>query len=311
MIQSENFLRYRAWRGPTHPPVVAVLAIARLALKLMLQRRLFWALFALGGLVFFFFFYGQYLIVWLTTQIPGGTVPIAGFRVSMNDLMKFLDRLALNGTAHTYGNFIWFQGYIVVIALALAGSVLVGNDFTHGSLPFYLGKPISRWHYLLGKAIAFAAVINLFTTLPALLLFVEAGLLYDWTTYYLDNWSLLMGIFGYGAVLTLVLSALLLSAAIWMRNTVPMVMLWMAIFVFARLMSGWLVDGLKYDERWRLIDIWNNLYLLGLWCLQVDPSTIRPVGQPSFSQAAWVSTSLTGISLLFLQRRLKAVDVIA
>ncbi len=32
----------------------------------MFRRRLFWGLFALGLLVFFFFFYGQYLVVWIT-----------------------------------------------------------------------------------------------------------------------------------------------------------------------------------------------------------------------------------------------------
>ena len=53
--------------------------------------------------------------------------------------------------------------------LALAGSVLVGNDFLHGSLPFYLSKPIGRWHYVLGKCLAIGVFVNLMTTLPAIL----------------------------------------------------------------------------------------------------------------------------------------------
>ena len=39
-------------------------------------------------------------------------------------------------------------------------TALVGNDFTHRSLVFYLAKPIRRWHYLLGKCLAVAAVVG-------------------------------------------------------------------------------------------------------------------------------------------------------
>ena len=45
-----------------------------------------------------------------------------------------------------------------MIVLALAGSVLVGNDFRFGSLPFYLSKPLGRWHYVLGKCLAVGGV---------------------------------------------------------------------------------------------------------------------------------------------------------
>src|SRR3954471_18660053 len=120
--QADTLLRYRPWRGTLHGPFWSALAMARTSLRLMFRRRLFWGLFALSLLVFFFFFYGQYLIVWITTQTAGDTVRVGGVPVTVSDLTKFLDRLALNGTAHTFGNFIWFQGYVVVITLALAGS---------------------------------------------------------------------------------------------------------------------------------------------------------------------------------------------
>src|SRR5262249_40105528 len=158
-------------------------------------------------------------------------------------------------------------------------SVLVGNDFFHGSLPFYLSKPIGRRHYILGKCLAIGVLVNIMTTLPAILLWLEAGLLYDWQSYYIDNFDLLLGIVGYGLVLTVTLSLLVVSTAIWVRRTVPMVMVWMGIFAFMRTLSLWLVDTMR-DERWRLIDLWNDLYLCGLSCLQADRATIRPQPQP-------------------------------
>ena len=229
--------------------------------------------------------------------------------MSVGNLTKFLERLALNGTAHTFGNFIWFQGYVLVIVLALAGSVLVGNDFFHGSLPFYLSKPIGRWHYVLGKCLAIGAFVNVMTTLPAILLWIEAGLLYDWKTYYLDNFDLLLGILGYGLVLTVTLSLLVVTTAVWVRRTVPMVMVWMGLFVFLRMLGAWLTEALK-DERWRLIDLWNDLYLCGLWCLQAEHDTIRPTPQPAFGDAWLVVGGVCAAGVLYLRRRVQAVEVV-
>jgi ABC-type transport system involved in multi-copper enzyme maturation permease subunit len=307
---TDSLLRYRPWRGKPRGPIFASLAMARVSLQLMLRRRLLWGLFALGLLVFFFFFYAQYLVVWITRQLATETVRFAGVPVSVANLTKFLERLALNGTAHTFGNFIWFQGYVLVIVLALAGSVLVGNDFFHGSLPFYLAKPIGRWHYVLGKCLAIAAFVNIMTTLPAIILWLEAGLLYDWQSYYFDNLDLLFGIICYGLLLSVTLSLLVVATAVWVRRTVPLVMIWMAMFVFLRTLSAWLVDSLK-DERWRLIDLWNDLYLCGLWYLGAEHSTIRPQPQPSFLEAGLAVSLVCGICLIYLRRRVEAVEIIS
>jgi ABC-2 type transport system permease protein len=306
-----GLLRHRAWRGTLHGPMWATLALARASLTIMFRRRLYWGLFALSLLVFFFFFYGQYLVVWITTQLSNDAIRIAGMPVPLKDFTKFLGRFALDGSAHTFGNFIWFEGYVVVIVLAMAGSVLVGNDFFHGSLPFYLSKPISRWHYVLGKCLAIGFFVNLTTTFPAIILWLQAGLLYDWKTYYLDNIHLLLGVLGYGLVLTVTLSLMVMATAVWLRQTVPLVMVWMGLFALLRMLAGWLVDGLKVDERWRLIDLWNDLYLLGLWFLGAERSTIRPVEQPAFWEAAAVVTGVCVLCLLYLRKRVQAVDVVS
>jgi len=310
--QTDTLLRYRPWRGKPHGPFYASLALARVSFKLMLRRRLLWGLFALGLLVFFFFFYAQYLMVWITSQLSGETVRFAGVPVSLGNLTKFLDRLNLNGTTHTFGNFVWFQGYSLIIVLSLAGSVLVGNDFAHGSLPFYLSKPIGRWHYILGKCLAIGALVNLFVTLPAIILWIEAGMLYDWETYYFDNYDLLLGILGYGLILTITLSLLVVATSVWVRRTVPLAMVWMGLFVFLRMLSTWLVDrnALALDPRWRLIDLWNDLYLCGLWCLGADPATIRPQPQPEFWEAFAAVGAVCAACLLYLRKRVQAVEIV-
>ncbi len=310
MAQTDTLLRYRPWRGTARGPLYASTALARASLKLLFRRRIMWGLFALALLVFFFFFYAQYLVVWITNLLATDSVRFAGIPVTVRGITRFFEPLALNGTAHTFGNFIWYQGYVLVIVLALAGSVLVGNDFSHGSLPFFLSKPIGRWHYILGKCLAIGAVINLLTTFPAILLWVEAGLLYDWKSYYLDNFTLLLGIIGYGLVLTLTLSPLTVATAVLVRRTAPMAMIWMGLFVLLPMLSGSLVESVD-DTGWRLFDVWNNLYLCGLSCLNADHAMVRPQPQPPYWQA-WLATgAVVGACLLYLRKRIQAVEIVS
>ncbi len=305
-----ELIDYRPWRGRFRHPRMAIVAIARVSLRLMFRQRIMWVLAGLGLFVFFFFFYAQYLFVWVEQQLAQETVRIAGFPVQVSNLLRFLDRLALNGTAHTFGNYIWFQGYVVIIALAWSGSVLLGNDALHGSMVFYVSKPISLFDYLLGKASAMAVLINALTTVPAVVLWLEAGLLLNWRTYYWENWELLLGILGYGVILTVVLSLLTAATAVSLRRTVPLVIVWMGLFVLSRLLANWLTQ-VTQDERWRLLDIWNDLYLCGVWCLGVEHGTVRPQPQPGYGAAALAVGVVCGACLALLAQRMGSLETTA
>ena len=146
--------------------------------------------------------------------------------------------------------------------------------------------------------------------MPALVLFVQAGLLYDWQAYYLDHGRELLGILGYGAVLTVTLSLLLVATAVWVRRTVPLVMVWVGVFVLCRMLASFLVDGQDLHERWRLIDLWNDLYLVGLWCLGADWDLVRPRDQPQPWEAALTVGLVCVACLLYLRRRVQAVEIV-
>jgi hypothetical protein len=75
------------------------------------------------------------------------------------------------------------------------------------------------------------------------------------------------------------------------------------------------VDGLGYPSQWRLIDLWNNLYILGAECLGTVPKLetnrqwkIRP--QPAVWQAATVLSLVVLACLADLRRRIRAVEVV-
>jgi hypothetical protein len=89
-----------------------------------------------------------------------------------------------------------------------------------------------------------------------------------------------------------------------------MVMVWMGLFVFLRTLGAFLEDTL-HEERWRLIDLWNNLYLCGLSCLGADHSTIRPGPQPAYGEGWLVVCGACVACLLYLRRRVEAVEIVS
>jgi ABC-2 type transport system permease protein len=312
---SPQLLRYRTLVSPRLGPWQGVKAIARSSLQLLARRKLFWFLYAFSVLIFLFYFFGQYLMVFLENRVSEAMVRTGGVfgRTIRPELFTQMlrDALHMDGSYDTYGDFMWTEGYIAMVILAFAGSIIIGNDFLHNSLPFYLSKPISRRHYLFGKAFAVAAVVNAMTTIPAVCLFIEYGFIDTWD-YYVQSIRLLGGILAYGAALTVTLSLLLLVTATWLRRTVPLVMVWTAAFVLARLIQRWLVDGLQLSPRWRLLDIWNDMYLFGQWCMGREHRLLRPLNQeqPSYPEATIVVVVVCAICLLYLRRRVRAVEVI-
>jgi len=285
---------------------------------MVLRRKLFWVMYALALFNFLGFFFGIYLL----SQIRDVVLDSPEFKLFFfmsprqpDALVNLLERqLNLGGTAQTYRNFIWMQGYIVMTVLALAGTLLIGNDYQHDSVGFYLSKPISRWHYLVGKLLAVAFFVNLMTTLPALALYLEYGLLHDWS-YFTKNGRLFWGILGYGLVLSVPLSLLVLALATWLRRMVPLALAWVGVLFFGRSLSRLLVDVVGLSERWRLIDLWNNLYILGSRCLGVSADLSARRGQPRPLQPDWTEAALVvvmvcSLCLIYLDKRIRAVEIV-
>jgi hypothetical protein len=304
-----NLLHYRPWRGTFRGPHTAVWAIARVGLAQMFRRKLFWGLYALGLMIFLLFFFGQYLLAWAETQSGESSVRVGGLgQANPKDLIGILRYfLKLDGSAETFKNFFGYQGYMIMIVLALAGSLLIGNDLRFGSLPFYLSKPLAPRHYLFGKGLAVAVFINMMTTVPALALFVQYGLLDSWS-YFWKRGHLFVGILGYGAVLTLTLTLLLLATATWLRRTVPLIMTWTTLFIFCRLLANALADerGLQLDPNWRLFDLWGDTYVVGLALLGLG----RQPTYPAWPAAALVLGGVCLLCLSYLSLRVRAVEVV-
>jgi ABC-type transport system involved in multi-copper enzyme maturation permease subunit len=303
-----ELLYYRPWRGTLRQPAFAIWPIARVSLNLMLRRKLFWGIYGLGLVIFAMFFFGQYLLAWAQGQMGEGDVDVGGFGKANPEVLMNLLRglLKIDGTGESYKTFFLYQIFVVMIVLALAGSIIIGNDLLFGSLPFYLSKPLSRAHYLWGKGLAVGVFINLLTTLPALVLYVQYRILYPSDPARID---LFFGILGYGLVLTISLTLILLATATWLRRTVPLVMAWSTLFFFLRMLATGLVDGLHFHRRWRLIDLWNDAALVGNQFLSIDPRTLRGM-HPPWQEATWVLGGVSLTCLIYLILRIRAVEIV-
>jgi ABC-type transport system involved in multi-copper enzyme maturation permease subunit len=320
IIMATSLLHYRGWNGQFRSSWFCVWPIARVALATLLRRRMFWVLYSAGLLLFLLFFMGAYLIDFIEAQIPDNPVQIGNFK--SHDLVDLIRKISpfLSGSRATFSEFFARQAAIVIVVLSLAGSIIVGNDYVHRSVPFYLSKPIGRWQYLLGKGLAIGVVVNMLTTLPALLLYLQHG--FDDYHYFMDadyfetsgggpsGWLLLLGLLGYGAVLTVFLSITLVALATAVRRTVPLVMAWTSMFLFLRILGGLLAGVLGWDHHWRLLDLWNDMSLLGRACLGYDNELITPGPQPSFLAAGLTLAGVSAVCLIYLNLRTRAVDII-
>jgi hypothetical protein len=304
----QQLLYYRPWRGTFRRPAASIWPIARVALSLMLRRRLFWFVYVAGLLIFAMFFFGQYLLSWAEGQVGESDVYVNGIKVSPRFFIELLrSALEIKGEAPNFRVYFQYQVYILTVLLALTGSVIIGNDLRFGTLAYYLSKPLGRWHYLIGKGLAVAVCINLLTTLPAVVLYVQWGLLSSWEYFY-THFHLLLGILGYGLVLTVSLTLLLLATAMRWRQTIPLIMVWATLFYFIRGLTSQLVDRLYLSPRWRLLDLWNNAAIVGDVMLGLEPN--RSGGQPTWLEASGVLLGVSVICLTYLVLRIRAVEIV-
>jgi hypothetical protein len=112
-----------------------------------------------------------------------------------------------------------------------------------------------------------------------------------------------------------VLGTLVLAVATWARKTVPLIIVWVGLLVFCRQFSRTLADWFQLDPRWRLIDIWNSLYIVGSTCLGTAPELAKRRGrpppiQPDWEDAALVLGVICALCLIYLNRRIRAVEVV-
>jgi hypothetical protein len=96
-----------------------------------------------------------------------------------------------------------------------------------------------------------------------------------------------------------------------MRRMMPLIMVWMSLFFFLRLLANILVDGLQLDVRFRLIDLWTNLTLLGQALLGYGAGEATPARHPEFWEVGVVLSGVIAACLIYLNRRTRGVEIVS
>ncbi len=268
--------------------------IARTGVLLVLRRKIFWALIGLALINFLFLFATIYLKAQIGAENP--------------QFAEFIDRVlsGVTGTGETYLNFMFAQGTVTMLLLAFAGTMLVGDDHRQGGLTFYLSRRIGRTQYVAGKLGAIGLLVSLTTTLPALVLFLEYGVLSESFDYYIDNYRILLGILGYGMIMAVVLSLSMFALASWLQKTVPLVVSWACLFVFVPAVAM-ILRRVYEDRNWLLLIVWRDIRLMGNWCFGAIDSERDA---PSLGWASLIVVSVCVISTIALIPKVRAVKVV-
>jgi hypothetical protein len=192
----------------------------------------------------------------------------AQFRVELAKLgvlsTPFFSHFMFTGSGDSYREFLTLQAVAVLLLLAFAGSILVGNDFRFRSLSFYLSRPLGRLDYFLGKLGAVAGLAALVTLAPALLLYLEYGLFTESVDYFRESVRIGLAIIAYGSLVSLASATLLLGIAALLQRTLLIVVAWGTIFVFLPLVGEIFAEIAaapgKEAWAWRLLDFWRVLW---------------------------------------------------
>lgn len=286
---------YRGWKGELSSPWLGCMALVRVAFRQVFRKVVFWFGVALGMLSFLTYF----VLIFIATQVPG-----AGERIL--DVLNF-SAVPKEGVENGYLMFMETQGVIVILVLALIGSLLVGADFRQGAIAFYLARRIDRRHYIVGKILAVGAVIAMLTVLPALVLYVEYGGFTSSFRYWVDNWKIPVSILGYGVLISLVLSIWLVSLSAYLQRMAPIAIAWTSGFLLLRATAD-LLRSVTKEKAFYLLDPWRVLRYVARHYLGFFPRSDDAEYAP---YAALILLAITAVALAALIHRVRAVEVVS
>jgi len=280
--------RYRAYEGPITPLGARWRVLPRFAWAQIFRARLFVAFYTLC------FAYPVILAVWIYLH----------FNLKALAVLE-LDAIQLapvNATA--FATFMGIQCFVFGGLLALlVGPGLISPDLANGALPLYLGRPLTRRSYALGKMAALVVLLSSITWIPGLLLF----LLQSW----LEGWSwlaenihvaiaIVLGAWIWIATITLLSLA---TSSIAKRKVIAQTFLLGAV-IFGSV-AGQAINvmfhtriGFVFNIPELMHTVWEGLYQVPLKAQLPTP-------------VAWAALiAICGVSVSIVARRLRAFEVV-
>lgn len=198
--------------------------------------------------------------------------------------------------------FSWQAIPAFLVALIVAPS-LVAADLANGALPLYLGRPIDRRDYVLGKAAVLAILLSPITWVMGALIFgLQASL--EGGSWWLANWRIALAYLVGHATWIVVVSMLSLAISAWVRfKPAARGALFAIIFILAGFATA--VNGVADTSVGDLVHLVRavNSVVMSLFGAPT-PSTL-----PVFWN--WMTlAATTALSIWLLDRKLRAHEVV-
>lgn len=199
--------------------------------------------------------------------------------------------------------FSWQALPAFLVALIVSPS-LVAADLGNGALPLYLGRPIDRPDYVLGKAAVLAILLSPMTWVMGLTIFGLQAYL-EGGSWWIDNYRIGLAYLIGHLTWIVVISMLTLAISAWVRfKPAARGALFGIIFILAGF--GTAVNGVT-DTSWG--DLFNLIRAINSVVLSLFGAP-TPSGLPVVYN--WLTLmAVTLLSILLLNRKLRAHEVIS
>ena len=281
--------RYRGYDGPLTPLASRWRALPRYAWAGVFRSRLFVGFYTLC------FAWPIVGLVWI--YVHHNLAALA--KLGLGDTV-----LAPPVTGETAAAFMGIQCFAFGSLVALlVGPSLVAPDLANGSLPLFLSRPLTRTGYVLGKFATLSTLLSLITWIPGVVLFVLEAWLAGWGWFVANLWLLAAIVLGAGIWITTITLLALAMSALARRKVIAQTYL-LGIVIFGSVAGGTINIlfgtrlGFVFNIPELMHTVWEGLF-------RVDLSAQLP------KPAAWLAlTSLIGISIAVLARKLRAYEIV-
>jgi hypothetical protein len=187
----------------------------------------------------------------------------------------------------------------MVLVVGLVAPPLIAHDVRSRAFLLYFARPLTRWEYLLGKAVTVWCFLGLITTLPALSLYVLGILMSPELGVVFDTWDLPLRILSASLVLMLPTTLLALCLSSLTTETRYAAFGWFAVWAF-----GWVTYAILQtadpETSWTLVSLFHILGEVQSWVFGMVENT------RSVKWSATILAAITIASLAILMRRVSA-----
>jgi ABC-2 type transport system permease protein len=276
-IHAQGYRRYAGERMARHS---RWLVIARAGIVQRLRERRFLALMLMAWLLF---------LVRAVQVYFGTTFVRASFAPSDETFHSFLNQ----------------QRLFVFFITIYAGAGLIASDRQANALQLYLSKPITRHDYIAGKLATLATFLIAVTWVPAMTL-LALQVLFSGSLEFVSSHPRLVPAITITSLLQVALASMtMLALSSLSRSRRFAAMLYAVVAIFAGAVER-VLQTATGTASWVLLSPQNTLAVVTDALFGIDSDTGIPV-----SVALMAVIALLGICVVVLERRVRAVDVVA